>query len=184
MLRPGCGEQIVYRNGDLQVKSRHDPADQVGVMTPEQNPVNAYLRTKVLTASPEQLRLMLLDGAIKFAHQGRDGIIAKNHEATFNGISQCRDIVLELLTTLKPEFDPELCDRVRALYTFMYTQLVEASMERNLEKLDKVLELLEYERETWAMLIGKLSEERSEGSARGATDAEAVGGRAAFSVQG
>ena len=29
---------------------------------------NAYLRTKVMTASPEELRLMLLDGAIRFAN--------------------------------------------------------------------------------------------------------------------
>ncbi len=129
-------------------------------MTVDASPANAYLRTKVLTASPEELRLMLLDGAIKFANQGREGMANRNYEASFNGISQCRNIVLELLTTIKPEFDPELCDRVKSLYTFLYTQLVESSMEKNLTKLDNVIKLLQYERETWVMLMDKLAEER------------------------
>ena len=37
-------------------------------------PVNEYLRTRVLTASPEELRLMLLDGALKYAMQAREGL--------------------------------------------------------------------------------------------------------------
>ncbi len=129
-------------------------------MTAESSPANAYLRTKVLTASPEELRLMLLDGAIKFASQGREGMAARNYEASFNGISQCRNIVLELLTTIKPEYDPELCDRVKSLYTFLYTQLVESSMEKNITKLDAVIKLLQYERETWVLLMAKIAEER------------------------
>ncbi len=129
-------------------------------MTVDASPANAYLRTKVLTASPEELRLMLLDGAIKFANQGREGMANRNYEASFNGISQCRNIVLELLTTIKPEFDPELCDRVKSLYTFLYTQLVESSMEKNISKLDGVIKLLQYERETWVLLMAKLAEER------------------------
>lgn len=137
-------------------------------MTVETNPANAYLRTKVLTASPEELRLMLLDGAIKFARQGREGLANRNYEASFNGISQCRNIVLELLTTIKPEYDPDLCDRVKSLYTFLYTELVEASMTKSVPRVDSVIKLLEYERETWVMLMAKLAEERASGAAAAA----------------
>jgi flagellin-specific chaperone FliS len=69
--------------------------------------------------------------------------------------------VLELLTTIKPEFDPELCDRVKALYTFLYTELVEASMQKSVERVDGVIKLLQYERETWAMLMKKLAGEKA-----------------------
>src|SRR5438034_2772077 len=100
-------------------------------MTAESTPANAYLRTKVMTASPEELRLMLLDGAIKFARQGREGLAAKDFEASYNGISQSRDIILELLTTIRPEYDPELCERVKAVYTFMYSEMVAASLEKS-----------------------------------------------------
>lgn len=150
------------------------------------NPANAYLRTRVLTASPEELRLLLLDGAIKFARQGREGLASKDYEASYNGISQSRNIVLELLTTVKPEHDPDLADRVKALYTYMYVTMVEASMEKSVEKLDSVISLLEYERETWVMLMDQLAKERG-----GATPApaetpagEAAPGRPALSIQG
>lgn len=146
-------------------------------MTVETNPANAYLRTKVLTASPEELRLLLLDGAIKFARQGRDGLAARNYEASYNGISQARDIVMELLTSIRPEHDPELCERVKSVYAFMYTELVSASMEKSVAKIDAVIKLLEFERETWALLMDKLVAER------GAVAAEPKA-RPAFSAQG
>ncbi len=136
---------------------------------------NAYLRTKVLTASPEELRLMLLDGAIKFARQGRDGLAKRDFEASYNGISQARNIVLELLTTIKPEYDPETLERVKAVYVFMYTELVAASMEKDLVRLDSVIKLLEFERETWVLLMKKLVEERA--AADGTTPQQTAEGK-------
>ncbi len=143
-------------------------------MSVEANPAHAYLRTKVLTASPEELRLMLLDGAIKFARQGREGLAAKDYEASYNGISQSRDIVLELLTTIRPEYDPELCERVKAIYTFLYSEMVSASMEKSVAKLDSVIKLLEFERETWALLIDQLRVERGGPAAPSAPEAKPV----------
>ncbi|TVQ61117.1 MAG: flagellar export chaperone FliS [Phycisphaerales bacterium] len=124
---------------------------------------NAYLRTKVMTASPEELRLMLLDGAIKFARQGREGLEAKNFEQSFSGISQCRAIVVELMTSVRPEVDPELIERVRSLYTYLFSQLTEAGLEKSPRIMDHVIELLEYERETWVMLMDQLTEARAQG---------------------
>ena len=151
-------------------------------MSVETNPANAYLRTKVLTASPEELRLMLLDGAIKFARQGREGLAVRDFEASYNGISQSRDIVLELITSIKPEHDPELCERVKAVYTFMYSEMVAASMEKNIPKLDSVIKLLEYERETWSMLMDQLASERG-GSTVAPNSPAQPESRAAISVE-
>ncbi|RMD60969.1 MAG: flagellar export chaperone FliS [Planctomycetota bacterium] len=128
--------------------------------------INPYLRTKVLTASPEELRLMLLEGAIRFARQGRDGMARKDHEATYQGLSQAKAIIMELINALRPEVNPELCQRMTALYVFMYKRLLEANLEKSVEMIDEVIELLEYERETWVMLMDKLRQER---------EAEAVG---------
>lgn len=135
---------------------------------------NAYLRTKVLTASPEQLRLMLIEGAIKFARQGRDGLVAKDFEAVFNGFSKCRSILVELICTMRPEVDPDLCDRVSGLYTFMMKTLLEASHERDLAKADKVIELLEYDRQTWIMLMEKLAAAGTPAPAAAAAPAHAA----------
>lgn len=124
---------------------------------------NAYLRTRVMSASPEELRLMLLDGAIKFANQGKEGLERRDFEASFNGISQSRNIIFELLTTVRGDLDPELADNVKSLYTFLYTHLLDASVEKSPTKVGEVIELLEYERETWVLLMQRLAEERAAG---------------------
>lgn len=128
--------------------------------TPQTRSANEYLKMKVLSANPEELRLMLLEGAIKFGRQGREALAVNKHEAAFLGISQCRNIVFELLTTIREDIDPELATNAKALYAFMYREIVDAGFERDVKKLDRVLELLEYERETWVMLMGQLSRER------------------------
>lgn len=137
---------------------------------------NAYLRTKVMTASPEELRLMLFDGAIKFAEQGRRGIEEKNPEQTFNGLTRAQDIVMELINTLKPEYDPELCEKLSALYTFIYSRLVSACTQRSITFVDEALNLLRYERETWALLLQKLASEN--GDARGLSQTPSAPGGA------
>lgn len=128
---------------------------------------NAYLRTKVLTASPEELRLMLLEGAVRFARSGQEGLRTRNYEQSYNGISQCRAIVTELMTTMRREHNPEVCDRLQSLYMFLFNELVNASLEKDPDRLDKVIELLEYERETWVQLMEKLRRERASGAAVG-----------------
>lgn len=126
----------------------------------ENNTANAYLKTKVLTASPEELRLMLIDGAIKFARQAMSGLENKNPELTFSGFSQCRDIVLELLNTIKPEHAPQIAKNVQELYTFIYGELVKASINKDKGILNEVIELLEYERETWVLTMERVVHDR------------------------
>lgn len=130
-------------------------------MTAENATVNAYLRTKVLTASPEQLRLMLIEGAIKFTQQGVDALRNKDWEGVYNGYMQARNIVLELMNSVRPDIDPELCSRVSSLYMYMYQQLVDSGFEKDIPKGENVVKLLEYERETWLMLMDRVQQERS-----------------------
>jgi flagellar protein FliS len=122
---------------------------------------NAYLRTRVMTSSPEQLRLLLLEGAVRFTRQGRDALVVKDHEGIFNGFSRARDIVVELMTSIRPDAEADLKGKVQGLYTFIFKLLVDASFEKDVEKADKAAELLEYEVETWRLAIQKLSAERS-----------------------
>jgi len=135
---------------------------------------NKYLRTKVMTASPEELRLMLIEGAIRFARTGREGLVEKNYEKSFENISQCKAIVMELLNALRPEHDPELCKNLSGLYTYMYRLLTEANIEHTLDPIDETIKLLEYDLETWKLLMQKMAEERSGASAVEPSDAATV----------
>lgn len=121
--------------------------------------VNPYLRTKVLTASPEELRLMLYDGALKFARQGKAGLEAQKFEESYHNLVRAQKIVLELSTSLKHSLDPDLCGKLSALYTYIYRLLVDANTQRTTKPVDEAVKLLEYERETWQMLMQKLTAE-------------------------
>jgi flagellar secretion chaperone FliS len=124
-----------------------------------QNQANAYLTNKVLSASPAELRLMLLDGAVKFCSQGREAIIQRNYEKMFNGFARTRAILIELMTTMKPDpNDPSLVERLRALYGYMISRLISAGHSKDLTAADEVLKLLSYERETWLMLMESLGQ--------------------------
>ncbi|MDG2029817.1 MAG: flagellar export chaperone FliS [Phycisphaerales bacterium] len=137
------------------------PVTNAGSSSSGSDEPNAYLQTKVLTASPAELRLMLIDGTIRFAEQARAGLISRDHEKTFEGFTKSRAIVTELISGLNPEADPALCDRLNGLYTYIFTRLVDASSERSTEILDEVIQIIRFERETWALLVKSLSRENA-----------------------
>lgn len=124
---------------------------------------NPYFRTKVLTASPEELRLMLIEGSIRFMRAAREGLVEKNYEKSFTNFTNTKNIIMELMNTLRHDIAPELCTRLDALYTFMFTTLTYASMERDVSKVDTVIELMEFERETWLLLMEQRAEHRGAG---------------------
>ena len=131
-------------------------------MSQEKTPANPYLKTKIMTASPQELRLMLYDGAIKFCHQARKALDEQNIEASYNALMRAQKIVLELSTSLNHEADPGLCEKLSSLYTYIYRLLVDANIGRKVEPVAEALELLQYERQTWQMVIEKLAVEGAE----------------------
>jgi flagellar secretion chaperone FliS len=123
--------------------------------------INPYLRDAVLTASREQLQLMLYDGAIRFTRQGIKGLEDQDWEQCFNGFNRAQRIVLELLNGLNHEVDRELCSRMAGIYNFIYRKLVEACSLRNAVPANDALGLLEFQRETWVLLMEKLKQEQA-----------------------
>jgi len=121
--------------------------------------VNPYLKTKIMTASPQELRLMLYDGAIKFCHQAHAAVEQDDFESSYANLIRAQKIVLELSTSLKRDVDVNIYDKLAALYTYIYRKLVDANMNRTIEEIDEAIRLLEYERQTWQMLMQKIAEE-------------------------
>src|SRR5437879_5517479 len=104
-----------------------------------------YLRTKVLTATPEQLQLMLYDGAIRFADQARPALLKQDFEGSYNAISRAQKIIAELSASLKHDVAPELCGKLSALYNFVYRKLIEANIDHTLAPVEDALEILRYQ---------------------------------------
>jgi flagellar protein FliS len=118
---------------------------------------NPYLRTKILTASPDELRLMLYDGCLKFCRLGGEQLKKDrpDFEAVYENFMRAQKIVLELSTSLNHGVAPDLCDKLASLYTYIYRLLVDANLERDAAKVDEAIKLLEYERETWLLYMQK-----------------------------
>lgn len=128
--------------------------DRTAIMAAAENP---YLRDAVLTATPEQLQLMLYDGAIRFALQGRDAIRGKDFETSFDKLTRAQNILLEMLNGLNYEVNRELCERVASVYNFIYRKLVDANVHRDPLAIDDAVRVLRIERETWQLLVDKVS---------------------------
>eukprot|EP00752_Nemacystus_decipiens_P016817 g15049.t1 len=120
---------------------------------------NPYLRNQVLAAKPEELRLMLFDGAIRFLNAGKKGLVSKDYDVSYTNISKAQKIVLELSNSLNRDVMPEVTEKLTALYTFIYRLLIDASTTRDTKPLDEAIRLLKYERETWALLIEKATDQ-------------------------
>jgi len=119
---------------------------------------NPYLKTKILTASPEELRMMLFDGAIKFCHQAKAGLEKQDFEASYNSLMRAQKIVLELSTSLNHDVAPEICQKLSALYTYIYRRLIDANTSHDPAAIDEALELLDYEKQTWKMLVEQVTQ--------------------------
>lgn len=125
---------------------------------------NPYLQTKIMTASPAELRLMLFDGCLKFCRQGRIELERekRDFEAIYENFMRAQKIVLELSTSLNHSVNPEVCQKLSALYTYVYRLLVDANVERDVAKVDEAIKLMEYERETWDLLMKQSAQDAAE----------------------
>jgi len=112
----------------------------------------AYRESAVLTATPEQLVVMLYDGANRFLTQSavamRDGRIGLSGEK----LRRAEAIIDELHMTLDKERGGEIASRLEGIYVFCKRHLIEARIERDAGMIDKVSELLAELREAWATI--------------------------------
>lgn len=114
-----------------------------------------YLETQVLTASREQLLVMLYDGAIRFGEQARESLAAKELERTHDLLVRAQRIVIELWCALNPEVDPELSKSLGGLYAFLYLRLVNANVEHDPVALEEAIQILKSLRQTWMDAVDK-----------------------------
>ena len=129
-----------------------------------------YLKSAVMTATPEKLQLMLYDGAIRFGRQAREALAARNFEMSCEKLLRAQQIVTALEDGLRPEVNAELCRQMAELYHFVYARLVEANTRHDVALLDEALQILEHQRETWRLLIEKSRETVATSSSKPASN--------------
>ncbi|QDU91732.1 Flagellar protein FliS [Pirellulimonas nuda] len=109
-----------------------------------------YLESKVNTASPAQLHLMLIEGAVRFARQAEQAMLRDEEVRANSSLTKVIDIVAEMLAGVR-HADTEINRRLEELYQFVFATAVSAYVNFDSNKLADVLRVLEFERETWRL---------------------------------
>lgn len=106
-----------------------------------------YNNSKVLTASPAELTLMLYDGAIKFCNVAIIAVEQKDIEKANNNILKVERIVDYFRQTLDMSY--EVAQDFERVYAYLSQRLVEANIRKDKEILEEVNQHLHAMRDTW-----------------------------------
>lgn len=119
-----------------------------------------YLETQVLTAPPEQLHMLVVDGALRFARLGVQALGEANYELSHESFSRSREFVNELINGLKADGDEAMVVNLQAVFGFVYRALVDADGARDAQAATDAIKILQQHRQTWVELMEKVNSER------------------------
>ena len=106
-----------------------------------------YKNSKVLTASPAELTLMLYEGAIKFCNIAIAAIEQKEVEKAHINIRKAQKIIEHLRVTLDMKYP--VAKDFDNMYQYIDRRLLEANISKDPEILKEVLTHLHAIRDTW-----------------------------------
>ena len=122
-------------------------------MSTQQN--SHYLESRVLTAPPQRLQLMLVEGAIRFGREAEAAMNRGETQAAATPLMRMFDILAEMLAGAR-EQKTELNQKIAAFYTYLFRIVAEAKVNEDVEKLRAAIGLLEFERQTWQLVCDKI----------------------------
>jgi flagellar protein FliS len=140
-----------------------------------------YLESKVLTAPPHRLHLMLIEGGIRFGRHAEEELRRGNPAQAAVPLARLVDIVGEMLAGVRHAKD-DINKRLADLYWFIFRRASEATINSDAAALAEALKLLEFERETWQKVCEKINIEGR--AATAPTHAEASAARTAAATSG
>lgn len=123
--------------------------------------MNQYFENQVNTASPEQLLIMLYNGAIRFVGEAEEAMANKKIAYRGERISKSIAILSELSATLDHEIGGEIAANLAALYDYMIRTLLAANIQDDASKLAEVREMLSGLRDTWLDAIDQVRSEQA-----------------------
>lgn len=106
-----------------------------------------YNNSKIMTASPAELTLMLYEGAIKYCNIAIMGIEQNDVPKAHTNIIKAEDIIVEFKATLNHQYP--VAEDFESVYNYLYSRLIEANIKKDKEILDEVLQHLRIMRDTW-----------------------------------
>ncbi len=111
------------------------------------NAAATYNNSKILTASPAELTLMLYEGAIKFCNLALLAMEKGDLEKVNTNIIKAEKIILEFKATL--DFKYPVAKDFENVYDYIYRRLLDANIKKDKEVLEEALGYIREMRDTW-----------------------------------
>jgi len=107
------------------------------------------IESDIDSASPYRITQLLMEGAIRFLKQARFAIEKGDFEKKGYFIAKAEAIVMTLAGSIEREHGPELSDNLIGLYDFVLDQVVSASIDMDVEKIDVAVRVLSEIKAGW-----------------------------------
>ena len=121
--------------------------------------VDEYLETRVMTATPYQLHLMVVEGSIRHAKRALGALQERDIETAHQALNNCRNFVSELIGGLDRQQAPEIVDNLLRLFFFAYERLTLADLQHDSQMVEDALKVLLAHHDTWVTLGRQLQSE-------------------------
>lgn len=122
---------------------------------------NAYKNQQIMTSSPEQLTLLLYNGALRFLTESvlamEQGDVQKSYHANL----RVQDIVREFSRTLDMKY--ELSKSWAQLYEYTEYCLIQGNIKKDVQQLNEARSVLQELRDTWVEAMKQTHVARSAG---------------------
>lgn len=115
------------------------------------NAVYQYQQNSIMTATPEELTLMLYNGCIKAIRFAKLSIEDKDYEKTNVYICKAEAIIRELRATLDMKY--EIAKNLYDLYSYFLDRLIEANVKKDIDMLNEVEGFVADLRDTWTVAM-------------------------------
>jgi len=112
-----------------------------------------YNNSKIMTASPAELTLMLYEGAIKFCNIAIMAVENKDIQKAHLNITKTERIIDYFRQTLDMSYP--VAEDFERVYSYLSKRLVEANVKKDKEILEEVNEHLRSMRDTWKEVMKK-----------------------------
>jgi flagellar protein FliS len=131
----------------------------------------SYKAQSVQTASPGKLVLMLFDGYLRFTSAAKNAWkeedMIKKNEGINNNLIRAQNIVTELQSSLDMSVPGDLPGTLYRLYDYVLTNLQQANLAKDIQKVEEADKVIAELREAWAEMLTQNPENTPSGGVQG-----------------
>jgi flagellar protein FliS len=121
------------------------------------NVADKYKKQSIMTASGEELTLMLYNRCLSDINKGIEYINLKDISKANNVLKNAQSIIAHLIGTLN--MDIEISKSMASLYQYIQELLIQGNVKKDTESLTEAKKLVEEFRNTWYEAMKKASKE-------------------------